>query len=170
MSMVGIIGMLLAIAILIFGAYKGLGALPLTMIAALVAIVFNGIPLWEGFATHYMAGYTSAYMSYFLMFACSALYAKLMDESGCATAIGYKFIDWFGRKNIMLVTILIVSVLTYGGVSLFVVVYAVANHVPAVQGGQPAPPPNHGLPDRGLRHLHYDHTARYPPADQRSTH
>ena len=126
MSMVGIIGLLLAIAILIFGAYKGLGALPLTMIAALVAIVFNGIPLWEGFATHYMAGYTSAYMSYFLMFACSALYAKLMDESGCATAIGYKFIDWFGRKNIMLVTILIVSVLTYGGVSLFVVVYAVA--------------------------------------------
>ena len=126
MSMVGIIGLLLAIAILIFGADKGLGALPLTMIAALVAIVFNGIPLWEGFATHYMAGYTSAYMSYFLMFACSALYAKLMDESGCATAIGYKFIDWFGRKNIMLVTILIVSVLTYGGVSLFVVVYAVA--------------------------------------------
>ena len=38
MSMVGIIGLLLAIAILIFGAYKGLGALPLTMIAALVAI------------------------------------------------------------------------------------------------------------------------------------
>ena len=46
------------------------------------------------------------------MFACSALYAKLMDELGCATAIGYKFIDWFGCKNIMLVTILIVSVLT----------------------------------------------------------
>ncbi|HJA62967.1 MAG TPA: GntP family permease [Candidatus Intestinimonas stercoravium] len=124
--MIGIIGLLLAIAILIFGAYKGLGALPLTLIAALVAIVCNGIPLWEGFATHYMAGYTGAYMSYFLLFACSSLYAKLMDESGCATAIGYKFIDWFGRKNIMLVTILIVSVLTYGGVSLFVVVYAVA--------------------------------------------
>lgn len=49
-----------------------------------------------------------------------------MDESGCATAIGYKFIDWFGRKNIMLVTISSSRVLTYGGVSLFVVVYAVA--------------------------------------------
>ena len=122
--MIGIIGLILAIAVLIFGAYKGLGALPLTLIAALVAIVCNGIPLWEGFATHYMSGYTSAYMSYFLMFACSSLYAKLMDESGSATAIGYKFIDWFGKKNIMLVTILIVSVLTYGGVSLFVVVYA----------------------------------------------
>ena len=52
--MIGIIGLILAIAVLIFGAYKGLGALPLTLIAALVAIVCNGIPLWEGFATHYM--------------------------------------------------------------------------------------------------------------------
>ena len=124
--MIGIIGLILAIVVLIVGAYKGLGALPLTMLAALVAIIFNGIPLWEGFATHYMAGYTSAYLSYFLMFACSSLYAKLMDESGSAAAIGYKFIDWFGTKNIMLVVILIISVLTYGGVSLFVVVYAVA--------------------------------------------
>lgn len=124
--MLGIIGLILAIVVLIYGAYKGLGALPLTMLAALVAIVFNGIPLWEGYATHYMTGYTSAYMSYFLMFACSSLYAKLMDESGSAASIGYKFIDWFGTKNIMLVTILIISVLTYGGVSLFVVVYAVA--------------------------------------------
>lgn len=125
-GMIGIIGLILAIAVLIFGAYKGLGALPLTILAALVAIVCNAMPLWDGFATYYMKGYAGAYTSYFLLFASSSLYAKLMDESGCATTIGYKFIDWFGKKNVMLVTILIVSVLTYGGVSLFVVVYAVA--------------------------------------------
>lgn len=153
--MIGIIGLILAIAVLIFGAYKGLGTLPLTLIAALVAIVCNGIPLWEGFATHYMSGYTSAYMSYFLMFACSSLYAKLMDESGSATAIGYKFIDWFGKKNIMLVTILIVSALTYGGVSLFVVVYAVAPIMFLLFKEANLP-----------RHLYHDHAAWYPPAHQ----
>lgn len=124
--MLGITGLFLAIVVLVIGAYKGLGALPLTLLAALVAIVANQMPLWESYSQYYMAGYTSAYFSYFLLFASSSFYAKLMDESGCATAIGYKFIDWFGKKNIMLVTILIVSVLTYGGVSLFVVVYAVA--------------------------------------------
>lgn len=124
--MIGILGLILAIVILVVGAYKGLGALPLTLIASLVAIVTNGVNLWTGFATQYMAGYTSAYTSYFLMFAVSCLYAKLMDESGSASSIGYKFIDWFGKKNVMLVSILIISVLTYGGVSLFVVVYAVA--------------------------------------------
>lgn len=124
--MIGIIGLILSIAVLIIGAYRGLGALPLTVIAAFVAIITNGMPIWDSFAKYYMSGYTSAYLGYFLLFACSSLYAKLMDESGSATAIGYKFIDWFGKNNIMLVTILIVSVLTYGGVSLFVVIYAVA--------------------------------------------
>lgn len=48
MSMVGIIGLLLAIAILIFGAYKGLGALPLTMIAALVPSYSTASPCGRG--------------------------------------------------------------------------------------------------------------------------
>ena len=37
--MIGIIGLILAIAVLIFGSYKGLGALPVTLLAALVAIL-----------------------------------------------------------------------------------------------------------------------------------
>ena len=49
-----------------------------------------------------------------------------MEESGCATAVGYKLIDWFGTKHVLLVLALITSVLTYGGVSLFVVIFAVS--------------------------------------------
>jgi H+/gluconate symporter-like permease len=111
--------------VLVVGAYKGLGALPLTLLASLVVIVTNGINAWEGYATSYMAGYTGAYMSFFLLFASSSLYAELMNVSGSATSIGNKFIDWFGKTKVMLVSTLIVSVLTYGGVSLFVVVFAV---------------------------------------------
>ncbi|EGO62766.1 GntP family permease [Acetonema longum] len=48
-----------------------------------------------------------------------------MNFSGCATTIGNKFIDWFGKAKVMLVSTLIISFLTYGGVSLFVVVFAV---------------------------------------------
>jgi len=126
MNTIAVIGLILSVAVLIIGAYKGLGALPLTLLASLVVILSNGINVWEGYATYYMQGYTGAYMSYFLLFACSSLYAELMDVSGCATSIGYQFIDWFGKKKVLLVCTLIISVLTYGGVSLFVVVYAVA--------------------------------------------
>ncbi len=126
MSTIAIFGLIISVAVLIVGAYRGLGALPLTLLASLVVILTNGINVWDGFATHYMNGYTGAYMSYFLLFASSSLYAELMNTSGCATSIGYQFIDWFGKKRVLLVSTLIISVLTYGGVSLFVVVYAVA--------------------------------------------
>ncbi len=125
MSIIAIIGLILAVGVLIVGAYKGLGALPLTLLASLVVMVTNGIPLWDGYAASYMKGYTGAYMSFFLLFATSSLYAELMNFSGCATTIGNKFIDWFGKSRVMLVSTLIISFLTYGGVSLFVVVFAV---------------------------------------------
>lgn len=123
--MTGIIGLILAIAILIIFAYRGLGALPLAILGALVAAIFNGMPLWETFAKSFVPGYASAFTSYMLLFVSSAFYAKLMEHSGCATAIGTKFVDWFGTKHVILVGILIIAALCYGGLSLFVVVFAV---------------------------------------------
>ncbi|WP_186566075.1 GntP family permease [Lawsonibacter celer] len=124
--MIGVIGLLLAILVMILGAYKGLPPLPLTLLAGLVAILTNGLNVWAGYSTMYVAGYAGTYSSYFLIFIFSALYAKFMEESGCATAVGYKLIDWFGTKHVLLVLALITSVLTYGGVSLFVVIFAVS--------------------------------------------
>lgn len=124
--MLGVIGLILAIAALIVFAYKGLGALPLAILGALIAILFNSMPMWTTFAEQFAPGYAGAYTSYLLLFVASALYAKFMDISGLATSIGYKMVDWFGTKHVVLVGILIVGVLTYSGVSLFVVIFAVA--------------------------------------------
>jgi H+/gluconate symporter-like permease len=122
---IAVIGLILAVGVLVVGAYKGLGALPLTLLASFVVIITNGINIWEGYSSFYMGGYTGAYLSFFLLFASSSLYAELMNTSGSAASIGNKFIDKFGKTKVLLVSTLIVSVLTYGGVSLFVVVFAV---------------------------------------------
>lgn len=45
--MLGIIGLILAIVALIVFAYKGLGALPLAVLGALIAILFNQMPVWD---------------------------------------------------------------------------------------------------------------------------
>jgi H+/gluconate symporter-like permease len=124
--MIGIMGLVLAFVILIVFAYKGLGALPLAMLGALVAGLSNGMNLWDVFANHFVQGYAGAFISFMLLFVSSSLYAKLMDISGCATSIGHKFVDWFGIKRVVLVGTLIIAVLSYGGVSLFVVIFAVA--------------------------------------------
>lgn len=126
MNTIAIIGLFLAVFVLGLGAYKGLGALTSTLLAAMVVVLTSGMNIWEGFSSFYMSGYTGAYANFFLMFCFSSLYASFMNMSGSATAIAYQFIDWFGKKKVLLVCFLITVVLTYGGVSLFVVVYAMA--------------------------------------------
>ena len=41
--MLGIIGIILAILFLMIGSYKGLSALPLTLLAALIVVLTNGM-------------------------------------------------------------------------------------------------------------------------------
>lgn len=78
--MIGIIGIVLAIIFLMVGSYKGLSALPLTLLASLIVIVTNVMNLWESLATLYMNGYVGTYLNYFLIFCCSSLYAHVMTE------------------------------------------------------------------------------------------
>ncbi len=121
-----ILGLVLAVIVLGVGAYKGLGALTSTLLASVVVILTNGMGIWQGFSEFYMGGYVGAYASFLLLLCCSSMYANFMNESGSATSIGYQFIDWFGRGKVLLICYAITLVLTYGGVSLFVVIYALA--------------------------------------------
>lgn len=123
--MLGIVGIILAILFLMIGSYKGLSALPLTLLAGLIVVVTNGMSLWGSFADLYMNGYVGTYLNYFLIFCCSSLYAYVMTESGSTLSIAYQLLNWFGKKRVILASIVIVAILTYGGVSLFVVMFAV---------------------------------------------
>lgn len=123
--MLGMIGLLVGIALLMFFAFKGVKAIPLTLLATLVVILFNGLPVWDSFSTAYMAGWTNIVKSYFFVFVSSAIYAEFMNRSGCMAVISNQLIQWFGRKNVVLVCALTAAVLTYGGISTFVVLFAV---------------------------------------------
>jgi H+/gluconate symporter-like permease len=54
-----------------------------------------------------------------------AVFGKLMDDSGCARTIAHKIVEWTGKERAIIAIILACGVLTYGGVSLFVVAFAV---------------------------------------------
>jgi len=124
--MIGIIGLILGTVILIVGAYKGFAALSLALAAGTVVVLTNGMDIFQSFSGPFMTGYVGFFLSFFLIFAASALYAKIMEETGAAMAIGYKFVDWFGAKRAVLVVFVTTAVLTYGGISLFVVVFAIS--------------------------------------------
>lgn len=123
--MLGVLGLLIAIVLLIVLAYRGIGAIPASLICSVVVILTNGMPIWPSFAQAYMGSVNGFIGGYFLVFISSALFARAMADSGAAQAVGYKFLEWFGPKRAVLVLIVTTGVLTYGGVSLFVVIFAI---------------------------------------------
>lgn len=124
--MIGIIGILLGIACLIFGSFNRIGALPMSLFATLIIALTSGLNVWDAFGNYYITGFASAFTSYFLIFSFSSLYSRLMNASGSAAAISYKLLDLCGKKNVMTTCCVISGVLCYGGVSGFVITFLLA--------------------------------------------
>ena len=130
----GIVGIVLAAAVLIIGSYKKIGALPLMLGGGLIVVLFNGMDIWQAFSVYYIrganpdaiGGYLGFFNNLFLIFAASTFYTKAMEETGSIVKVGRKLSEWFGAKRAVLVILLATTILTYGGISLFVVVLAIA--------------------------------------------
>lgn len=125
MTILGIIGLFLGIVVMIVFAYKGLSAVPLSLLSGAVVCVFNGINIWTGFAKGWAGGLATIFSAYYILFFASTCFANVMGETGACSAIAYKFLDWFGKKHILTVLSLFCFVLCYGGISFFVCMFAV---------------------------------------------
>ncbi|MDX5595286.1 hypothetical protein [Pseudovibrio sp. SPO723] len=123
--MLGVIGIIGALALLIFLAYKGWGMMPATALCSVIVILSNGGDVWTVITGDYIEGLKVFIGSYFVLFALGAIFGQFMGDSGAAEAIAYKITTTFGTKHAILVVILASALLTYGGVLIFVVVFAI---------------------------------------------
>jgi H+/gluconate symporter-like permease len=122
---VGLLGIVVALALLIWLAYKGYSMLLAAPAAALVAAVFSGEPLLAKWTLTFMRGAANFIASFFPLFLLGAVFGKLMDDSGAALSIARTITDKLGKTRAIMAVVLACAVLTYGGVSLFVVAFAV---------------------------------------------
>lgn len=124
-GMIDLIGMVLALGLLMFLAYRGISILILSPLLALLALVFAGnIPLLATYTQVFMPAAGRFVVAYFPLFLLGALFGELMDRSGAAHAISDSIVKTLGAEKAILTVVLVCSVLTYGGVSLFVVAFA----------------------------------------------
>lgn len=119
-----VFGLLLGMAVLIYLAYKSWGMLPATIIAGLVVIITNRMDLWEALSVNYANALKGFVGTYLLMFFFGAAFGNLMGESGAAKSISLKLMKLLGKDKAMLIIIIAAAVLSYGGISLFVCVFA----------------------------------------------
>ena len=123
--MLGLFGVLLSLSLLIFLAYRGINVIVLAPLMALLAAIFAGAPLLATYTQVFMPALGRYVITYFPLFLLGALLGKLMSDSGSAKAIAYSIIDHLGARQAILAVVLACGILTYGGVSIFVVAFAI---------------------------------------------
>lgn len=122
----GLFGIIAALGLLIFFAYRGWSVLLLAPAAALLAAGFAGEPLLAHWTQTFMGSAARFVMQFFPIFLLGALFGKLMEDSGSVTAIARFMTERLGPRRAVLAVVLAGALVTYGGVSLFVAFFVLA--------------------------------------------
>jgi H+/gluconate symporter-like permease len=117
---------LAALVFLMVVAYRGSSVILFAPVAALGAVLFTDprlvAPMFTGLFMAKMADFLKLYFPVFLL---GAVFGKAIELSGFSKSIVSSLIQVVGRQRAILSIVAASALLTYGGVSLFVVVFAV---------------------------------------------
>jgi H+/gluconate symporter-like permease len=116
----GLFGILLALALLMWLAFRGWSVLLVAPAAALLAAAMSGEPLLAHWTQTFMGGASRFVAQWFPMFLLGGLFGKLMVDSGSITSIARYLTERLGANRAMLSVVLASAAVTYGGVSVFV--------------------------------------------------
>lgn len=120
------LGILLALGLLIWLAYRGWSILLLAPACALIAALFSGQPLLASWTQTFMGSAAGFVAQFFPIFLLGALFGKLMEASGSVEAIAHYMQEKLGPSRAVLAIVLAGAFVTYGGVSLFVAFFVLA--------------------------------------------
>lgn len=117
---------LAALCFLMFAAYRGFSVILIAPIAALGAVLLTQpIDVAPAYSSLFMEKMVFFVKNYFPVFLLGAIFGKVIEMSGFSKSIVAAVMGWIGQQRAIPVIVLVCMMLTYGGVSLFVVVFAV---------------------------------------------
>lgn len=121
------LAIIISLALLMFFAYRGISVLILAPIMAAIAILLSGdmIYMMPQYTETFMSALGGYILKFFPIFLLGALFGQLMVDSGAASSISNWIMQKLGHKRAILTVVLACGILTYGGVSLFVVAFAI---------------------------------------------
>lgn len=126
--MISLIGLVGGLGLLIWLTIRGMNLFIAAPLCALIVAVTSGLPVFAGesnFVATYMSGFTGFIASWFFMFLLGALFGKFMEDTGAADALSKWIISKIGYKQAVFAVVAACAILTYGGVSVFVVAFSV---------------------------------------------
>ena len=124
--MTGLFGIILSLFLLMYLAYKGFSVIVIAPLLALLAVfISQDAPLLATYSQIFMPAMGSFLIKYFPIFLMGAIFGKLMDKSGAASSIAQNILKVLGPNHVFMAIVLSCGLLTYGGISAFVVVFTV---------------------------------------------
>ena len=121
----GLLGILLALAVLMWLSFRGWSVLLLAPAAAVLVAGFSAEPLLAHWTHTFMGSAAGFVAQFFPLFLLGALFGKLMEDSGSVAAIARFMTAKLGTRRATLAVVLAGALVTYGGVSLFVAFFVI---------------------------------------------
>ena len=121
------LGLLAGLALLIYLAMRGVNILFASLLCGLVVAATNGLTIHEAFSTHYATGPLGTFSfagRFFLLFIAGAVFGRIMGESKAATSIALALVNRLGPHRALTITVIASAGLTYSGVVVYVVIFA----------------------------------------------
>ena len=116
---------LISLALLMYLAYRGISVLVLAPLLAMLAVILGGdTRLLAMYTQVFMTGLGGFLVKYFPLFLLGAIFGRLMSDSGAADTIARAIVARIGAQHAIIALVLSCGLLTYGGVSVFVVAFA----------------------------------------------
>ena len=123
--MIALFTLVVPLGILIFVVYRGW---PILLAAPELGLFAAGLatdPLLATLTQRFMPAAGSFVVSFLPLFLLGAVFGKLMEDSGAAMSLARAVLARLGPSQAMSAVVFTCAALTYGGVSLFVVAFAV---------------------------------------------
>ncbi|WP_078410468.1 GntP family permease [Priestia abyssalis] len=119
------IGLLAGLALLMVLTMRGVNIIIAAIVCSSIVAITGGLSLEKALTDYYMSGFTGFFASWFLVFLLGAVFGKAMEETEAASAIA----DWvkrrIGANRAVFAVVAACAVMTYGGVSVFIVAFSV---------------------------------------------
>ena len=118
-------GIILGLVLLMFLAYKGYSIIWVAPVCAVVVAVLSGYAILDAYIGDYMKGMADYVLQWFPAFFLGAVYGKVMDLTGSARSLGNALVKLIGPRFAVAAVVIPCLLMTYGGISLFVVVFVI---------------------------------------------
>ncbi len=122
MSLMGVVAAILLLIVLI---YKRINLIAASLVSVLVLALSSGFSFTDLVMNHYAVSLSNFIAKYFMVFVTNALFGKVMEETLLVSAFSKMIGKLFGDKNAAYGALLVTAILSYGGISAFVIVFTV---------------------------------------------